>query len=160
MRVGNGDIELLGASTSPAVASRPRATSSAGDARKPRRSRKRTLTTVDRRTRVWIRIADLTAMLTAALGSVELTPMRRMKIEQAAQLTALAELARGRFMRDGEGTLDDIVRLERKADSAVRALGIVESKPKPASLADYIAARTAAKAATEPAGADDRRGRC
>ena len=99
-------------------------------------------------------------MLTAALGSVELTPMRRMKIEQAAQLTALAELARGRFMRDGEGTLDDIVRLERKADSAVRALGIVESKAKPASLADYFAARTAAKAATEPTGADDRRGRC
>jgi hypothetical protein len=97
------------------------------------------LTTLDRRTRVWKRVAELTALFTAALGDIELTPLRQMKIDRAAQLTALAELARGRFMRNGEGTLDDIVRLERKADSAVRALGIVESKPKTPSIAEIVA---------------------
>jgi hypothetical protein len=97
------------------------------------------MTTLDRCTRVWKRVAELTALFTRALGDIELTPLRQMKIDRAAQLTALAELARGRFMRNGDGTLDDIVRLERKADSAVRALGIVESKPKPPSIADIVA---------------------
>jgi hypothetical protein len=50
--------------------------------------------------------------------------MRKLKIEKAADLTAMAEQMRGDFMRDGKGTLDDIVRLERKADQAARALGI------------------------------------
>jgi hypothetical protein len=131
-------LSVVEASTSAAFTAPQGAASSAVVAPKPRRSRKRTLTTVDRRTRVWKRIAELTALFTAALG-VEATPLRRMKIEQAAQLTALAEIARGRFMRNGDGTLDDIVRLERKADGAVRALGVVESKPKPPSIADIVA---------------------
>jgi hypothetical protein len=132
-------LSVLEASISAAFTAPQGAASSAVGAPKPRRSRKRTLTTVDRRTRVWKRIAELTALFTAALDGVEATPLRRMKIEQAAQLTALAEIARGRFMRNGDGTLDDIVRLERKADGAVRALGVVESKPKPPSIADIVA---------------------
>jgi hypothetical protein len=132
-------LSVVEASTSAAFTAPQGAASSAAGAPKPRRSRKRTLTTVDRRTRIWKRIAELTALFTAAFGGVEATPIRRMKIEQAAQLTALAEIARGRFMRNGDGTLDDIVRLERKADSAVQALGVVESKPKPPSIADIVA---------------------
>lgn len=130
---------MVEASTSAAFTAPQGVASRAVGAPKPRRSRKRTLTTVDRRTRVWKRIAELTALFTAALGGAEATPIRRMKIEQAAQLAALAEIARGRFMRNGDGTVDDIVRLERKADGAVRALGIVESKPKPPSIADIVA---------------------
>ena len=56
--------------------------------------------------------------------------LAKLKIDRAAQLTTIAELARGDFMRDSAGTLDDIVRLERKADQAVRALGIREAKPR------------------------------
>ena len=134
-----GKLTVVEASTSTAFTVPQGAASSAVGAAKPRRSRKRTLTTVDRRTRIWKRIAELTALFTAAMGGVEATPIRRMKIERAAQLTALAEIARGRFMRNGDGTLDDIVRLERKADGAVRALGIVENKPKPTSIADIVA---------------------
>ena len=47
--------------------------------------------------------------------------------------------ARGDFMRDGVGTLDDIVRHERKADQAVRALTEIEEKPRPPTLAELMA---------------------
>jgi hypothetical protein len=95
----------------------------------PKRDRRLTLTKIDRRGRLGKRVAELTGMFAAAVGG-EQTPMRKLKVEKAAQLTALAELARGDFMRDGKGTLDDIVRLERKADQAVRSLGLTDAKPK------------------------------
>jgi hypothetical protein len=108
----------------------------------PKRDRRRYLTQTDKRLRFGKRIAELTAMFIAAVGS-EVTPMRRLAIDKAAQLTAIAELARGDFMRDGQGSLDDIVRLERKADQAVRAAGISEKpvKPAPALLAQLAARR-------------------
>ena len=95
----------------------------------PKRDRRLTLTRIDRRGRLGKRIAELTEMFAAAVGE-DATPMPRLRVEKAAQLTAIAELARGDFMRDAKGTLDDIVRLERKADQAVRALGISDVKPK------------------------------
>jgi hypothetical protein len=97
----------------------------------PKRDRRLTLTKIDKRGRLGKRVAELTAMFAAAVSG-ELTAMRKLKVDKAAQLTALTELARGDFMRDGKGTLDDIVRLERKADQAVRALGLTETKRKPA----------------------------
>jgi hypothetical protein len=98
----------------------------------PKRDRRRRLTKIDKRLPLGKRIVELTTMFTAAIGG-ELTPMRRLAIEKAAQLTALAEQVRGTFMRDAVGTLDDIVRLERKADQVVRSLGLTETKRKPAS---------------------------
>jgi hypothetical protein len=108
----------------------------------PKRSRAKLLTKVDRRSQLGKRIVELTAMFTAAIGG-ELTPMRRLSVDKAAQLTAIAEQARGAFMRDGVGSLDDIVRLERKADQAIRALALVEHKPKGPTLAEYLAKRAA-----------------
>jgi hypothetical protein len=113
----------------------------------PKRVRRLTLTKVDKRGRLGKRIAELTAMFIAAVGG-ELTPMRKLKVEKAAQLTAIAELARGDFMRDGKGTLDDIVRLERKADQALRALVPTEAKPKAKlTIPEYLAQRDARRAA-------------
>jgi hypothetical protein len=100
-----------------------------GAAVAPKRDRRLTLTKVDKRGRLGKRVTELIAMFVDALGD-DLTPMRKLKIDRAAQLTTIAELARGDFMRDSAGTLDDIVRLERKADQAVRALGIREAKPR------------------------------
>ena len=58
--------------------------------------------------------------------------MRRLMVAEAAELKAVAELARGDYMRgNARGSLDDIVRLERRAEQAVRALGIIEAKRKP-----------------------------
>jgi hypothetical protein len=106
--------------------------------RAPKRDRRLTLTKIDKLGRLGKRVAELTAMFAAAVGG-EQTPMRKLKVEKAAELTALAELARGDFMRDGKGTLDDVVRLERKADQAVRSLGITERDPRPTSpLAEHF----------------------
>ena len=110
----------------------------ADDTPSPRRSRAKRLATVNRSTRLGKRISELTATFAAAVGG-EITPMRRLLIDRAAQLTAIAEKARGDFMRDGVGTLDDLVRCERKADQAVRALGELEQKPRPPTLAELMA---------------------
>lgn len=120
------------------------------DAPKPRRSRAMTLTRVDRRGRLGKRIAELTSLYLAALGGSPdaLSPMKRLKVDEAAQLKALAELARGDYLRDGKGSLDDIVRIERKANAAERALGIVEKTARASRLTvpEYLAARDARRA--------------
>jgi hypothetical protein len=79
-----------------------------GAAVAPKRDRRLTLTKVDKRGRLGKRVTELIAMFVDALGD-DLTPMRKLKIDRAAQLTTIAELARGDFMRDSAGTLDDIV---------------------------------------------------
>jgi hypothetical protein len=112
---------------SPSTAAPLQADRIADDAPKPRRSRAIILTRVDRRTAMGKRIAELTTLYLAALGGeAAQSPLKRMKIGEAAQLKALAELSRGDLMRDGKGSIDDIVRIERKASAAERALGIVE----------------------------------
>jgi hypothetical protein len=107
----------------------------------PKRDRRLTLTRIDKRGRLGKRIAELKAIFIAALGDgAELSAMKRLRVEEAAQLKALAEQTRGDFMRDGRGTLDDIVRCERKADQAVRALGLSEAERRPPSpLAAHFA---------------------
>jgi hypothetical protein len=119
------------------------------DGNAPKRDRRLTLTKIDKRGRFGRRVAELTALFAASISG-ETSPMMRLKIEKAAQLTAIAELARGDFMRDGKGTLDDIVRLERKADQAVRALRLVDGPPKPAisnPLVDHFSRPPAREAA-------------
>jgi hypothetical protein len=64
----------------------------------------------------------------------------------AADWPALIEAnvkARGDYLRDGVGDLDDIIRAERRADQAVRAIGINEGKPAKPSLLAYLAAAAA-----------------
>jgi hypothetical protein len=102
---------------------------SAGDRPKPRRSRAQSLTHLDKRGRLAKRIAELKAIYVAALGGSEgLSPIKRLRVDEAAQLKALAEQVRGEYLRTGAGVVvDDIVRLERKASAAERGLGIIET---------------------------------
>jgi len=105
----------------------------------PRRSRAMTLTRVDRRGRMGKRIDELRGIYVAALGGPDgLSPIRRMRVAEAAELKALAEMTRGDYLRTGSGVLDDIVRIERKASAAERALGIVE-KAEPQSESPLVA---------------------
>jgi len=88
---------------------------------------------MDKRTFVWRRIVELQELFTAAvIGDAggahdELTPLRKLRIEQAAQATAVAEMARGKFMRNG-GDLSDLATVERRADLAIKRLGL-QDKP-------------------------------
>jgi hypothetical protein len=119
--------------------------SSARDTPKQRpkriRSRRKDLTTVDKPSRVYRRIRELETLFLLAFESagVALTPMRRMRIAEAAQLKALAEKARGDTLRGGAGSLDDVVRIERRADAAVRAIGLPSDAPRQPTLAEVFA---------------------
>jgi len=113
---------------------------------KPRRKRdrRRTLTQIDMRSRLGKRIAELKNLFTAATGN-DPSPVLRMRIKLAAELSALAEQARGNLMR-GERA-GDVLRLERAAASAVRGLGELERKPKPPTLAEVLAQAAQARLA-------------
>jgi len=82
-----------------------------------RRSTSASMTPERRSTVRGVFIAALTA------DGHELSPVRRLGIERAAQATALAEMARSRYMRDGDGDLDDLIRAERRADTLIKWLG-------------------------------------
>jgi hypothetical protein len=88
-------------------------------------SRKQPLVKFDRRTVLGRRIAALTVAYTAAISG-QLTPLRKEAIDRAAELTAIAEQARGAHMRDGVVTLNHVVRAERNATQARRELGLVD----------------------------------
>lgn len=111
---------------------------------------------LDGRTMVARRRRELIDVYTAAMGGpAALTDGQQIDIRKAAELTALAEAARARAMRDGTGDAGEIsamVRLESTAARAVRALNIKQASAKTPSLADYAARRAAEKAASKPAG--------
>ena len=114
--------------------------SGAGDTPKQRRSRRKDLTVTDKRGRVYRRIRELEVLFLQTFegAGVPLTPMRRMRIAEAAQLKALAEKARGDTLRGGAGSLDDVVRIERRADAAVRAIGLPSDTPRQPTLAEVF----------------------
>jgi hypothetical protein len=90
---------------------------------RPKRDRRQTLTKVDRRSVIGRRVYELKELFTSAAGG-ELTGLRAMKIGIAAETVALAEAARGALLRSEGGNLDEVIRLERRAAAACRAIGV------------------------------------
>lgn len=112
----------------------------------PKRTRARALTHVDRRSVAGKRIGELTETFLAALESQgrEVTPALKLKVEQAAQLQAFAEQARGRWLRgESSDRIDGICTAERLAERAVKALGLRDTEPRK-TLADVLASPPAA----------------
>ena len=119
------------------------------DAPQSRRSRAKKLTFVNRSTRLGKRIDELEALYTSAFPAEALTQLRLEAIANAAQLQALAEEERGRWMRgEAKCSLDELIRAERCAATAVKGLGIEERQaPKSApSLAGYLASKASGNA--------------
>jgi hypothetical protein len=109
------------------------------DAPHPRRSREKRLTRVNRSTRLGKRIDELKALFASAFSAADVTSMRRERIAEAAQLKAMAENERGAWMRgEARCDLDELIRLERRAVAAVKALGIEEARARPTSTLDNI----------------------
>jgi hypothetical protein len=108
--------------------------------------------TLDGRTLVARRRRELIDIYIAALGGpASLSEGQRLDIRKAAELTALAEQARARAMREGTSDASELsamIRLEGMAARAVRALNIKPqaSQPKPPSLAEYLASKRASAA--------------
>lgn len=87
---------------------------------------------IDGRTPIGRRRRELIDTYSAALGGAGvLSDGQQIDIRKAAELTALAEQARAKAMRDGTGDASDLsamIRLESTAARAVRALNI-KAKP-------------------------------
>jgi hypothetical protein len=105
---------------------------------------------LDGRTQTARRRREMIDVYTAALGGpAALSEGQQIDIRKAAELTALAEQARARAMREGfadAGDLSSLVRLEGAASRAVRALGIkaaTTNREPVADLAAYLANKAA-----------------
>jgi len=96
----------------------------------PRKPRKRPAQ-VDGRTILGKRVDELRALFTAEATRAgrEMTPMLKLLVEQAASALALAELARGRYMSGDGDRLSDLATVERRADQALRRIGLPPDKP-------------------------------
>jgi hypothetical protein len=111
--------------------------------------RRKLLTKVDGRSAVGLRIAELTRMFAASLGDRPMTAALKMKVERAAQLTAFAETARGRWLRgESSDRVDGICTAERLASAAVAKLRLADDSKPRSSVVDnlrraYPAARLA-----------------
>ena len=104
------------------------------------RARHRTVDDVDKRSRAGRRAAQLMAQFEAAIGG-NLTDGQKLAVSRAAIMTAIAEDARVRKLNgSADVNLDDLVRLDRVAALAVRALGIKAAEaPKGPTLAEHLA---------------------
>jgi hypothetical protein len=114
------------------------APSSRDDPSCERRSRAKRLTFVNRSTRLGKRIDELRKMFTEAVAERSQTPTLALKVEQAAQKTAVAELARGRYMRGEGDRLEAVMTAERLAERAVKALGLTDDPEPKASVLDNL----------------------
>jgi hypothetical protein len=114
---------------------------------------------VDGRTLVARRRRELIDVYASALGGhAVLSEGQLIDIRKAAELTALAEQARARAMRDGVGDtaeLSAMIRLESTAARAVRAVNVpvVAGNAKPKSPTDHLSHKAAEKPASASAGA-------
>jgi len=119
---------------------------------KPKPNKRRARVSIDKRYAIGRRYKQLAALYCERVGlDVERDPVLLAAVEKAAQLTALAEAAAARALRaDPKVTLDDVVRLTRLADLAVRRLNLpsAASKPPP-SLAEYLVSNRTTDEATE-----------
>src|SRR5262245_55730239 len=69
------------------------------------------------------------------LGLETIDSVTAARLRRAAELTAVAEVARANALRGtGDAGLDNLVRLERLAEIAVRRLGIDRTKREPDAL--------------------------
>jgi hypothetical protein len=111
-----------------------------------RQSRYRLAGEIDRRTRGGRRATELMQQFESELGN-DITPGQRLAVSRAAVLVAVAEDARLRRLAGEAVPLDDVVRCDRLAAQAVRALGIKLTAPAKAapSLAQIIAEHEAAE---------------
>jgi hypothetical protein len=69
------------------------------------------------------RAAEMVAMFEAALDGELVSPIRRLKLQRAADLSALAEATRSACMA-GAATLATLIAIEETADKARRDAGV------------------------------------
>ena len=103
-------------------------------------NKRRSLVRIDRRYALGRRVTQLESVFRQRLGDAALDPIVDTAVRRAAEVTALAEEASARALRnDPRVSLDDVVRLQRTAAMAVHRLHLDRHrKPDGLSLSDYL----------------------
>jgi hypothetical protein len=102
-----------------------------------------TVRDLDGRTRASRRARELAAGFERDFGG-DMSSGRRLAIERAAAMVALAEDAQTRRLAgDQSVSLEDVVRIDNAAARAVKAIGIKPGKPAGPTLAEHLAKRAA-----------------
>jgi hypothetical protein len=107
-----------------------------------RHSGRRKPTRLDHRTRVGRRARELREYYVAALVMVgrEMTVELTAAVSRASELCALVEDMRAKALRGTEINADDLVRMQRLADTSVRRLNLPSAASKPVpTLQEYLA---------------------
>jgi hypothetical protein len=107
---------------------------------------------IDRRTVIGKRVGELQAMFMAALtgAGAELSTLRKLGVEQAARVVAVAEYARAQWLRTGVGDPADLIATERRADALIKRLGLPAEGSKPSAPATSLRDRLASKYGAAP----------
>jgi hypothetical protein len=106
-----------------------------------RQARFRKLTDMDGRTRSGRRARELARQFEAALGGADaLSDGQRLAVARAATLTAISEDKRMRVLAGEHVLLNDLVRVERLAQQAVRNLGLDQRQREPEGLSALLKA--------------------
>lgn len=101
-------------------------------------------TRLDGRTRIARRARKLLVAFAKAVGKYDDLVIAH-AVTDAAELCAIAEDARARFMRGEDVSLDDLVRIERAAALAVKRLNLKPSDaPKAPDLDSYLESKRSA----------------
>lgn len=110
------------------------------DPQRPSASRVMPIMRISRRTRLGRRLAEIKRIYSEALGGWSgLSPIMRERVDTAAQLKALAELAMQQRAEGARVPWNSVIRAARLALSAERSLGIGQSgKHQGPSLASYL----------------------
>jgi hypothetical protein len=111
---------------------------------KPKRNQRRARVQIDKRFAIGRHIKlEATYAERVGLDKTDPDPMLRAAVQKAAMLATLAEDAAAKATRaDPKVSLDDVIRLGRMADLAVRRLRLDQrNNTKQATLSSYLAAR-------------------
>jgi hypothetical protein len=96
----------------------------------------------DRRRREGRRAKELAALFSERLGDASRDATLQIAIGRAAELVAYAESLRARALRGEDVPPDDVVRTERLANLAMRALHLDRAAaPRGPTLAEYLASK-------------------
>jgi hypothetical protein len=126
---------------------------------RPAKDRRRTrpIAPFDKRTRTGRRASELAKVYAACIGESANDPITETAIRRASELRALSEALRARALRGDEMvSADDIVRVERLAEQAERALRLDQrerERERVPSLADYLKQQHAPTAEDEASAA-------
>jgi hypothetical protein len=103
-----------------------------------RRNHRRARARFDKRYAIGRRVKQLMAIFRDRLGPDADDPVTNAAVMRCAEVTALAEVTRGKMLRGERVSTETVLRLSRTADLLTRKLGLDRAKPRELALPDPL----------------------